>query len=339
MRPWTAVVLLAVVAPVRAEEDLSVLKGGPSSPRTMLRAYLLAEAEKHFDARRAAVAALKTPDDLQKRQQRLKAHFREALGDWPEKTPLKPRTVGTIRGAGFTIEKVIYESRPDHHVTANLYLPAGKGPFPGVLMPMGHSNNGKAASSAQQCGVLLAKNGLALLAYDPIGQGERRQLLTSAGKPVLGNSTSEHTMTGVGALLVGRNTASYRVWDGVRSLDYLCSRPEIDAKRLGVHRLLRRRDAHLLPDGPGRPHRRRRPRLLHHLAGTAVCHPRPARRRTEHHRAGGFWHGARRLPDHARSPGDAGLLLHPGLLRHPGDVDQLPRGQAPVRPGRPRRSH
>src|SRR5262249_46238880 len=45
--------------------------------------------------------------------------------------------------------------------------------------------------------------------------------------------TSEHTMVGVGALLVGRSTATYRVWDGIRSLDSLASRPEVDPKRLG----------------------------------------------------------------------------------------------------------
>ena len=81
---------------------------------------------------------------------------------------------------------MIYESRPDHHVTANLYLPDGKGPFPGVLMPIGHSTNGKAADYVQRGCILLAKNGIAALAYDPIGQGERRQLLDDkrqAGHP------------------------------------------------------------------------------------------------------------------------------------------------------------
>jgi hypothetical protein len=225
MRPWIVFILFIVAAPVRADEDLSVLRADKEHPpRAMLRAYLLAEAQKRFDARRAAVATVKTPTDLQKRQAMLKARFLDALGGWPEKTPLKPRVVGTIRADGYTIEKVIYESRPNHHVTANLYLPAGKAPFPAVLIPIGHSNNGKAASYVQSGAILLAKNGIAALAYDPIGQGERRQLL-DAGKPVLASSTSEHTMTGVGALLVGWNTASYRVWDGVRSLDYLCSRP------------------------------------------------------------------------------------------------------------------
>jgi cephalosporin-C deacetylase-like acetyl esterase len=100
-------------------------------------------------------------------------------------------------------------------------------------MPIGHSIEGKAADYVQRGCILLAKNGLAALAYDPIGQGERRQLLDDKGRPALTSSTNEHTMAGVGALLVGRSTASYRVWDGIRSIDYLVSRPEIDAKRLG----------------------------------------------------------------------------------------------------------
>src|SRR6185369_13130054 len=124
-------------------------------------------------------------------------------------------------------EKLIFESRPNHHVTATLYLPDGKGPFPGCIMPIGHSVNGKAAEYIQRGSILLAKNGIAVLTYDPIGQGERRQLLDERGQPAIKGSTGEHTMIGVGALLVGRSTASYRIWDGIRSLDYLASREEI----------------------------------------------------------------------------------------------------------------
>lgn len=201
--------------------------------RRMLHDYLIAEARKHFDARRQAVAALRTPDDIQRRQQELKARFRSALGDFPEKTPLRPKVVGHLKGDGFRVEKVIYESRPDHHVTAVLYLPEARSPVPGVLVPCGHSANGKAAEPYQRACILLAKNGFAVLCYDPIGQGERIQLLDNQGRPAIKGSTSEHTMVGVGALLLGRNTASYRIWDGIRSLDYLASRPEVDAKRLG----------------------------------------------------------------------------------------------------------
>jgi dienelactone hydrolase len=100
-------------------------------------------------------------------------------------------------------------------------------------MPLGHSANGKAAEYMQRGAVLLARHGIVALVYDPIGQGERSQLLDKLGNPAIKGSTSEHTMCGIGALLVGRSTASYRIWDGIRSLDYLASRPDVDAKKLG----------------------------------------------------------------------------------------------------------
>ena len=128
---------------------------------------------------------------------------------------------------------MVFESRPGHHVTAVLYLPEAEPPYPGVLVPCGHSVDGKAAEPYQRACILLAKNGLAVLCYDPIGQGERVQLLDKEGGPALPGSTTEHTMAGIGALLVGRQLAHYRVWDGIRALDYLASRPEVDPLRLG----------------------------------------------------------------------------------------------------------
>jgi dienelactone hydrolase len=224
--------ILAAVLLALQSQDLTVFKP-EDQPRKMLYGYLQGECGKQFDARRKAVAALKTPEDVKKRQEELRAKFVEALGGFPEKTPLNPRVVGTVKGDGFTVEKVIYESRPDHHVTAAFYKPEGKGPFPGVLVPCGHSDNGKAAEAYQRVCILMAKNGLAVLCYDPIGQGERLQLLNPDGKPAIKGSTTEHTMSGIGALLVGWSCASYRIWDGLRSMDYLASRPEVDPKRLG----------------------------------------------------------------------------------------------------------
>jgi dienelactone hydrolase len=235
MRHLALLALALLPGTARAADDLTVLnppKGEPA-PRKLLHAYLLAECDKHFAARKAEVQKLKTPADVAARQKSLHAKFVAALGGFPEKTPLKAKTVGTLKRDGYTIEKVIYESRPEHHVTANLYLPEGKGPFPAVLMPLGHSQNGKAADYMQRGAILLAKNGIAALVYDPIGQGERSQLLDPLGNPAIKGSTSEHTMVGVGSLLVGQSTASYRIWDGIRSIDYLASRPEIDAKKLG----------------------------------------------------------------------------------------------------------
>ncbi len=82
-------------------------------------------------------------------------------------------------------------------MTGNLYVPAGKGPFPGVLVPCGHSANGKAEKAYQSICILLARHGFVALIYDPIGQGERYQLLDDSGKPIAG--TGEHTLTDIGA--------------------------------------------------------------------------------------------------------------------------------------------
>ncbi len=226
---WVALIF---ATPLLAQEKLPILTA-EQEPRKMLRNFLLAEAQKHFDARKKLVAQLKTPDEIHKRQRELKAKFLDAIGGFPAKTPLNAQVVGTLKGAGFRVEKIIYESRPNHHVTANFYIPDGKGPFPGVLVPCGHSDNGKAAEAYQRACILMAKNGLAVLCYDPIGQGERLQLLDDAKKGAIKGSTSEHTMVGVGALLVGQSTAGYRIWDGIRSIDYLVSRPEIDASKIG----------------------------------------------------------------------------------------------------------
>jgi cephalosporin-C deacetylase-like acetyl esterase len=220
-----------------ADEPIAQASTPPGEPKQgpldeILHRYLLDQAHQQFDTRRKAIAAIKTRDDIVRRQKELRGFFLNSLADLPAKTSLNPRIVGTSKRDGYRVEKVIFESRPDHHVTASLYIPDGTGPFPGVLLPCGHSDNGKAYEGYQRACILLAKNGMAVFCYDPIGQGERFQMLDAKGKPVV-RGTTEHTMAGIGALLVGRQLASYMIWDGLRSLDYLASRPEVDPARLG----------------------------------------------------------------------------------------------------------
>jgi len=199
----------------------------------LLRSYLLRECRKCFERRRRVVSAITKPEQVTARRDKLRRIWLRLVGPFPERTPLKPRVVGRIRRPRFTVEKVIYESRPGHHVTANLYVPqTGKAPFPGVLIPCGHSRNGKAAEPYQRMAISLALHGFVALCYDPIGQGERFQTLDSRGKPIVGGTT-EHTLIDIGARLLGISTATYRIWDGIRSLDYLAGRPEVDPSRLG----------------------------------------------------------------------------------------------------------
>jgi len=230
--------LLALTAGAGAAEKeapgnaLAVLRKD-EHPGEMLRAYLLDACDARLDARRKEVQALETADAVRKRIARVRKDWMEAVGPFPKRTPLKAKTVGTIEADGYRIEKVLYESRPDHHVTANLYVPTGGEPtLPGVLVPCGHSKNGKASRLYQSMSVLLAKHGFVALCYDPIGQGERCQLLDSRGKPKVWGTT-EHTLTDIGARLTGASAATYRTWDGIRSIDYLVSRPEVDPQRIG----------------------------------------------------------------------------------------------------------
>lgn len=190
------------------------------------------KSESHFNTRLQHLDTLTTPDDIAAYQRRLRDFMRTALGDFPERSPLNPRIVGRGTGTGHRYEKIIFESQPGLYVTAILYLPLTPAPFPGVIVPCGHSDNGKAHEAYQRACILLAQHGIAALCYDPIGQGERYFYLTADGKPEVG-ATQEHTLLGVGAILTGTNIAAYRIWDGIRALDYLASRPEIDPARLG----------------------------------------------------------------------------------------------------------
>ncbi|HUE73302.1 MAG TPA: acetylxylan esterase [Pirellulaceae bacterium] len=227
------IVTLCAAAP---EEDLTCLKPQPGAApaKTDLYFHLQQETYAALAKRDEAWQQLKTAEQVQQRQKSLRKFFTQQLGGFPERTPLNSRVVGKLPGDGYTIEKVIFESRPHHHVTANLYLPDGPGPHPGVIVSSGHSRTAKTAAYNQRFGISLAKHGLAALCYDPIGQGERSQILDAEGRPQFSGTTTEHFLVGVGSILVGRNTAGYRVWDGMRAIDYLTGRDDIDPQRIGM---------------------------------------------------------------------------------------------------------
>lgn len=196
--------------------------------------HLQKQAVEKLNERGSRRLAMKSAGEVEAASKQARAWLRQALGPWPEKSPLNAQITGTIEGAGVKAEKILFESRPGHHVTAVLYLPTEvPAPWPGVIVPCGHSANGKAAEAYQRASILLARSGMAALCYDPIGQGERLQALKPDGKPQFAGSTAEHTRIGVGSVLVGLQTAHYRVWDGIRALDYLESRPDMQKDKLG----------------------------------------------------------------------------------------------------------
>lgn len=163
------------------------------------------------------------------------AKIRLAFGPMPEKTPLKPRITGVVERDTYKIEKLIFESRPGFLVTANLYLPKGRsGRLPAVVGTCGHSLTGKAEKAYQAFCQGLARMGYVVLIYDPIGQGERLQYTDADLKPRVGVGTREHLYAGNQQFLVGEFVGTWRAWDGIRALDYLLTREEVDPKHVGV---------------------------------------------------------------------------------------------------------
>jgi len=200
-----------------------------------MQEYLVArvrDAEKKADARKAS---LRTKADALAYQADMKRKLRRIFGPLPRKTPLNATVVDTLERKHYVVEKVLFESRPNFPVTANLYLPKGYGfPQPGVVAPCGHSHNGKAEPYYQSFCQGLVSKGYVVLIYDPIGQGERLQCFGRDGDPVYGPGTREHIQLGNQQLLVDEFFGTWRVWDGIRALDYLLTRPEVDPQHVGV---------------------------------------------------------------------------------------------------------
>jgi dienelactone hydrolase len=197
--------------------------------------YLRDLAARAYSLRNREIAKLTTPEAIRARQRRVREIFWQLVGGMPERTPLNPRATGSFQRPGYRVEKIVYESRPNLHIPANLYIPTeGRPPFPGVLFQMGHSLNGKAADSYQRCCQALARLGYLVLAFDPMGQGERVYYPDASGtRTRLSSADDEHTVPGKQMLLVGDTSSRLQVWDAVRSLDYLASHPLVDPKRLG----------------------------------------------------------------------------------------------------------
>ena len=147
----------------------------------------------------------------------------------------KSELCGVVERENFTIEKIIYFSRKNFPVTANLYLPRTPGKHPAVLFVCGHSGEGKACETYQRGAQQLALLGYVVLLIDPVSQGERWQFVdVPNARNVHGSCTAEHSMQGKQLRLCGEYMGAWRAYDALRGLDYLLSRSEVDSSRVGI---------------------------------------------------------------------------------------------------------
>lgn len=213
-----------------AEEEPSLNR----FPR-MMQEFFVRQVRQAENRNRRQLRELKTKQDAEQYVQSARQRCRTSFGPNPDRTPLNARVTGTVKRDGYVIDNVIFESRPGFPVTANLYLPlSSDGPVPAVVGTCGHSTNGKAAGAYQSYAQGLARLGIACLVYDPIGQGERIQYADKNLKSTVGVGVLEHLHAGNQQFLVDEFFGNWRAWDGIRALDYLQTRPEIDPKRIGV---------------------------------------------------------------------------------------------------------
>lgn len=196
--------------------------------------YLSGLAHQAYEKRNAQLALLTNPAAIRARQHWVRETFWKLVGGEPERTPLNPRVTGQFERAGYRLQKIVYESRPRLFVSANLYLPTtGKPPYPGVLFQMGHANSGKAYASYQKCCQGLARLGYVVLAFDPMGEGERIAYPDASGTNTrFSDVTEEHDVPGKQLLLLGDSASRFQVWDAIRSLDYLAAHRLVDPTRL-----------------------------------------------------------------------------------------------------------
>ncbi len=185
-------------------------------------------------ARRAGVRDLQT---LRSYQQEVRGAFLNCIGGLSS-TPAEcaPRLAGCEDCGAYKIEKLLLQPRKGAWATANVYVPNdGQQKHPAALVTVGHDDRGKADPEYQYLAQLLAGAGILTLVLDPLGQGERFEHYEAEldFQPIQGCS-GEHDLLDWKAKLLGQSLARYFIQDGVCALDYLCSRDDVDAARIGL---------------------------------------------------------------------------------------------------------
>jgi dienelactone hydrolase len=189
--------------------------------------------------------AARTREQAGEWQARLRAKLTELIGGFPsERRPLRPVTIETRAFAGYLREKIVFDSRPGVSVLAYVLVPANATtPAPAMICVPGHGrgvddivgideqgrDRTDKAGYQHDFAIQVAEAGMAAVAIEPIGFGCRRDPLNAAQ----GLSRKACEPAAGGALLVGETMIAWRVWDVMRTLDYIATRADLDSSRVG----------------------------------------------------------------------------------------------------------
>ncbi len=207
-----------------------------NNPGSLLINYLNDQAFSYYAKRDSEIAKLQSREDWLRRQQEVRARLTAFVAPFPAKGALNPMVTGVIKKEGYRIEKIIFESFPGFYVTGCLYVPEKiKKRAPAILNVIGHNQEAFRNPLYQVINYNLVKKGIIVFAIDPPGQGEHVQYYDPGVKfSLAGYSVLEHCYFGNQCFLSGVSCAKYFIWDGIRAIDYLISRKDVDPERIGV---------------------------------------------------------------------------------------------------------
>lgn len=255
MMPVLLFLLLFFVStvPGRAQKEFDGLHGTHhwiefSDAPNALYHTIAREAYADLSRRSSTVAAIHTLAGWEARQQRVRQMLGAGVGPFPARTPLNAVVTGTFDGDGYRLENILFESQPGYFVTAGLFLPAGDAAAgaagagsagvrraPAIVYCSGHSDNGYRMPGYLNEILNFVGKGFVVFAFDPMGQGERLQYYNAAtGKSRFRYPAYEHSYCGAQLFITGNTLARDFIWDGIRAIDYLCTRPEVDTARIGI---------------------------------------------------------------------------------------------------------
>jgi hypothetical protein len=200
--------------------------------------YLAGEAYDILAKRSETIGTLHSLDEWQQRQKKVRETLLDIVGPFPEKTPLNAKIMRSIERDSFRLEHIVFESQPGFYVTSSLFIPGHlkkNRKAPAVIYCSGHSVDGYRSEVYQHVILNLVRKGFVVFAFDPVGQGERLEYYDpKTGKSIVGGPTTEHSYPGTQAFIAGSSEARYMIWDGIRAVDYLFSRKEVDPDRIGI---------------------------------------------------------------------------------------------------------
>ncbi|MFO7620049.1 MAG: acetylxylan esterase [Bacteroidales bacterium] len=233
-------ILLLSVNTTSAQNETDVLREWlmHTDARNTFYNHLAGQAFDLLEKRSEEIEKLKTMDDWRRRQRFIRETLMDIAGPFPDRTPLNAKVVRTIDKGAYRIEHIIFESQPGFFVTSSLFLPAGMkrgSRAPAIIYCSGHTAEGYRSAAYQHIILNLVKKGFIVFAFDPVGQGERLEYYDpETGRSMVGGPTREHSYPGAQAFITGSSQAMYMIWDGIRAVDYLISRKEVDQVRIGI---------------------------------------------------------------------------------------------------------